>query len=50
MTQNDLINSCDPRSRLWIAAVLLAVLFSAPVIAGGGGEQRRFATGISNSR
>ena len=36
MTQNDLINSCDPRSRLWIVAVLLAVLFSAPAIAGGG--------------
>ena len=34
--QNDLRNSYDLSSLLWIVAVLLAVLFSAPAIAGGG--------------
>ena len=33
--QNDLRNSYDLSSLLWIVAVLLAVLFSAPAIAGG---------------
>lgn len=36
MMQNDLRNSYDLSSLLWIVAVLLAVLFSAPAIAGGG--------------
>lgn len=35
MMQNDLRNSYDLSSLLWIVAVLLAVLFSAPAIAGG---------------
>ena len=35
MMQNDLRTSYDLSSLLWIVAVLLAVLFSAPAIAGG---------------
>lgn len=44
MKQNDQSNYRNPGRRFRIAALVLAVLFSSPVI-GGGGEQHKFGTG-----